>query len=203
MVEVGRVHVVDDAGSLQALAHPVRLRVLEALREPASAATAARAVGQPRQNVNYHLKELERAGLVEKVGERRKGNFIEALYRAVAPTIVISPRAAWAHPRRLDALREQLSLENLVVFGERIGRDAAVLLDRAAFDGEEIASVAVEAEVHFDSEDTRAQFMEEYLRAVGPLLRTYGSRRGRTYCVALAAYPHPDEPHPDEQGDVQ
>ena len=198
MVSVGRVHVVDDAESLQALAHPVRLRVLEALREPASAATAARAVDQPRQNVNYHLKELERAGLVEKVGERRKGNFIEALYRAVAPTIVVSPRAAWSHPRRLDALREQLSLENLVVLGERLGRDAAVLLDRAAFDGEEIASAAVEAEVRFASEATRAQFMEEYLRAVGPLLRKYGSRRGQRYRVALAAYPDPDE-----QGDVE
>lgn len=188
-----RVHLVDDAESLQALAHPIRLRVLDALREPASAATAARVVGQPRQNVNYHLKELERAGLVEKVGERRKGNFIETLYRAVAPTIVVSPRAAWTDPRRLDALREQMSLENLVVLGERLGRDAAVLLDRAAFDGEEIASAAIDAEVHLDSEQTRARFMEEYLKAVGPVLRKYSRRRGRRYRIALATYPDPDD----------
>ena len=113
-------------------------------------------MGQPRQNVNYHLKELERAGLVRKVGERRNGNFIEALFQSVAPTIVVSPRAAWADPRRAAALREQLSLEHLILVGERLGRDGAALLDRAAFDGEEIASTAVEADVHFADENERA-----------------------------------------------
>lgn len=186
-----RVHLVEDADALQALAHPVRVQVLEALKEPGSAAAAARAVGQSRQNVNYHLKELERAGLVRKVGERRKGNFIEALYEAVASTIVVSPRAAWGDPRRFDALRDQMALENLVVLGERLGRDAAALLDRAAFDGEEIASAAVEAEVRFADEAARAAFLEEYLRAVGPLLRKYGKRSGTPYRVALAAYPDP------------
>ena len=188
-----RVHLVDDAASLQALAHPVRVRVLEALRRPTSAAGAARAVGEPRQNVNYHLKELERAGLARKVGERRNGNFIEALYEAVAPTIVVSPRATWGDERRADALRSQLSLEHLVNVGEHLGRDAAALLDRAAFDGEEIASVTVEADVRFDSEDARAAFMKEYLEAVGPLLRKYGARTGASYRVVLAAYPDPGE----------
>ena len=46
-----RVHLVEDPESLQALAHPLRVRVLEALREPGSAAMAAWAVGQPRQNI--------------------------------------------------------------------------------------------------------------------------------------------------------
>ena len=155
-----RVHLVETPDALQALAHPVRVRVLEALRAPGSAATAARAVGQPRQNVNYHLKELERAGLVRKVGERRNGNFIEALYQSVAPTIVVSPARRVGRPAsHAAALREQLSLEHLVLVGERLGRDAAALLDRAAFDDEEIASAAVEADVHFADEAERAAFM--------------------------------------------
>jgi DNA-binding transcriptional ArsR family regulator len=188
-----RVHLVDEPEGLQALAHPVRLRILEALRSPSSAAAAARAVGQSRQNVNYHLKELERAGLVRRVGERRKGNFIEALYRSVAPTIVVSPRAAWTGSRRLAALKDQLSLENLVVLGERLGRDAAALLDRAAFDGEEIASAAVEAEIRFGSEEARAEFLRDYVAAVGPLLRKYARRKGTPYRALLAVYPDPDE----------
>jgi DNA-binding transcriptional ArsR family regulator len=188
-----RVHLVEEPDALQALSHPLRVRVLEALRSPGSAAAAARAVGQPRQNVNYHLKELERVGLVHKVGERRNGNFVEALYQAVASTIVVSPRAAWADPRRAEALRNQLSLENLVLVGERLGRDAAALLDRAAFDGEQIASAAVEAEVRFADEEDRAAFMREYLATIGPLLRKYGRRTGASYRVALAAYPRPED----------
>ena len=66
-------------------------------------------------------------------------------------------------------MRSQLSLENLVELGERLGRDAAVLLDRAAFDGEQIASAAVEAEVSFPDEASRTAFLRDYFAAVGPL----------------------------------
>ena len=187
-----RVHYVHEPHELQALAHPLRLKLLDALRTPSSSAAAARVLGEPRQNVNYHLKELERAGLIERVGERRAGGFTEALFRSVGSTIVVSPRAAWSDPRRLDALRDQLSLENLVLLGERLGRDAAELLDRAAFDGEEIASAAVEAEVHFADEDARAAFLREYLAAIGPLLRKHGRKRGAAYRVALSVYPDPE-----------
>ena len=186
------VHVVEVADELSALAHPLRLRILDAVRVPSSAATVARTVGQSRQNVNYHLKELERAGLVHRAGEHRKGNFVETLFEAAAATIVISPRALWGGTLRVEALKTQLSLENLVVLGERLGRDASVLLDRAAFDGEEIASAAAEAEVRFADEAERAAFLREYLAAVGPLLSKYGRGRGSRYRVALAAYPDPE-----------
>jgi len=55
--------------------------VLEQLREPASAAEVARRLGESRQNLNYHPKELERAGVVTRVGERRAGGLIEASTR--------------------------------------------------------------------------------------------------------------------------
>jgi len=71
------VLLVRDAARLNALAHPMRIQILEALREPASAAAVARVIGQPRQKVNYHLKELDSAGLIGLVGERRVGNFVE------------------------------------------------------------------------------------------------------------------------------
>jgi hypothetical protein len=148
-------------------------------------------LGAARQKVNYHVKELERTGLVVRTGERRHGNFVESLFRSAARTLVVSPRAAWGDPRRLAATADQLSLENLVSLGERLQRDAAVLLDRAAFDGEQIASAAVDAEVRFASEGARAAFLDEYLAAVGSLLRKYGTKEGAPYRVSLAAYPNP------------
>jgi DNA-binding transcriptional ArsR family regulator len=190
---VPRVATIEGPEALAAVAHPLRLRILERLREPASAATVARAVGQSRQNANYHLKELQRAGLVEPAGTRRNGNFVETLYRAVAGTIVVSPRAMWDDDRRARALRDQVSLERLVTLGERLTNDAVALLDAAAFDGTEIASASVEAEVTFATEADRAAFLDEYLEVVGPLLRKYGRRRrGSRYRVALAAYPAPE-----------
>jgi DNA-binding transcriptional ArsR family regulator len=188
---VQAVGTIDDPDALQALSHPLRIRILDALRDPDSAAGVARRLGAARQKVNYHLKELERAGLVLRTGERRRGNFVESLFRSAARTLVVSPRAAWGDPRRLAAIADQLSLENLVLLGERLQRDAAVLLDRAAFDGEQIASAAVEADVRFASEEARAAFLNEYLAAVGPLLRKYGTKAGASYRVSLAAYPNP------------
>lgn len=183
------VHVVEDIEALQVLGHPLRVRILEALREPGSAATVAREVGEARQKVNYHLKELERVGLVQAVGERRTGNFIETLYEAVARSFLVSPRVAWSDPRRVDALRQQHSLERLVMVGGQLERDAISLLDRAAFDGEQIASAAVEVDVHFADEKDRAAFLDEYLAAVQKLCDRYGSRKGLPYRVVLAAHP--------------
>src|SRR5262249_4922342 len=125
------VQTIEDPEALQALSHPLRVRIIDALRDPDSAAGVARRLGVTRQKINYHLKELEHTGLIRHTGERRNGNFIESLYQSTARTLVVSPRAAWGDQLRLAAMADQLSLEHLVTLGERLQRDAAVLLDRA------------------------------------------------------------------------
>jgi DNA-binding transcriptional ArsR family regulator len=183
------VRVLDDPEALQVLGHPLRVQVLEALRQPASAATVARRIGQARQKVNYHLKELESAGLVEPVGERRVGNFVESIFRAVARSFLVSPEVAWSDPRRTETLRRQHSLQTLVHLGERLQSDAAVLVDRAAFDGEEVASASVAAEVRFADEADRSAFLKEYVKTTRQLLERYGKKSGEPYRVVIAAYP--------------
>ncbi|MDG2305698.1 MAG: hypothetical protein P8R42_13850 [Candidatus Binatia bacterium] len=105
----------------------------------------------------------------------------------------MSPRVGWSDERRAGVLRDQVSLHHLVELGERFQEHASGLLDRAAFDGEEIPTASVEAEVRLESEEARSAFMEEYLAAVGPMLAKYGARRGRGFRVALAVYPDPEE----------
>ena len=76
-----------------------------------------------------------------------------------------------------------------MLVGEQVQRDAAALLDRAAFDGDEIPSLAVDAEVRFADAEARAAFMDDYLAALKPLLAKHGARGGEAYRVALAVYP--------------
>jgi DNA-binding transcriptional ArsR family regulator len=187
------VHTVRDGGTLRALTHPTRVALLEHLREPASAAAIARKLGQPRQRVNYHLRALHDAGLVEKVGTQRQGNFVESLYRAAARSFVVAPEVAWSDPRRMHALRRDASLETLVSLGERLQRDAAALLDRAAFDQQPIASAAVSAETRFASERERAAFLREYLAATRKLVEKYGGPEGPAFRVVLAVHPNVEE----------
>jgi len=190
---VARVHTVRDGETLRALTHPTRIALLEHLREPASAAAIARKLGQPRQRVNYHLRALHDAGLVEKVGTQRHGNFVESLYRAAARSFVVAPEVAWADPRRTDALRRDQSLETLVTLGARLQHDAVALLDRAAFDDEPIPSAAVSAETWFAGERERAAFLREYLEATRKLVEKYGGAEGSAFRVVLAVHPNVEE----------
>jgi DNA-binding transcriptional ArsR family regulator len=90
------VAVIEDPAAAEASLDPMRARLLAELSEPASATMLAARVGLARQKVNYHLKALERHGLVELVEERRKGNVNERLMRATAASYVISPTALGA-----------------------------------------------------------------------------------------------------------
>jgi hypothetical protein len=190
------VLILDDPAAIAAATHPRRAAVLAAMREPTTAAAAARATNQSRQNAAYHVQELVKVGLLRHAGERQKGNFTEQLYVAAAPTIVISPRATWGDdPRRAAAEADQLSLGQLVAQGEQLQRDAAALLDRAAFEGEEIASASSSVDISFGSEAERAAFLHDYVEAVTALASRYGTRSGDRYRLLLAVYPDPEE-HP-------
>jgi DNA-binding transcriptional ArsR family regulator len=85
------VTVIDDPAAAEASLDPIRARLLAELAQPGSASTLGTRVGLTRQKANYHLRELERHGLVELVEERRKGNCTERVLRATAASYVISP----------------------------------------------------------------------------------------------------------------
>src|SRR6476620_8344195 len=87
------VAVIEDPAAAEVSLDPIRARLLAELVEPASATMLAAKVGLPRQKVNYHLKALEKHGLVELVEERRKGNVTERVLRATAASYLISPVA--------------------------------------------------------------------------------------------------------------
>src|ERR1700710_1573411 len=75
------VSVIDDPAAAEASLDPIRARLL------------AERVGLTRQKANYHLRALERHGLVELVEERRRGNCTERVLQATAASYVISPAA--------------------------------------------------------------------------------------------------------------
>src|SRR5882762_11139510 len=103
------VAVIDDPAAAEVSLDPVRARLLAELAEPGSATMLAAKVGLPRQKVNYHLRALERHGLVELVEERRKGNVTERMVRATAASYVISPSALSAVSPDPDRVPDRLS----------------------------------------------------------------------------------------------
>ena len=93
----------------------------------------------------------------------------------------------------MQTLRSQHSLQTLVEAGGRLQRDAIALLDRAAFDGEEVSSAAVMSEVRFATAEARAEFMQAYLEQLRTLLDEYASDEGEAFRVVVAVHPEPGE----------
>ena len=83
--------VADRRSAAVLVKHPLRVDILRAAHEPTSASRIASELGLPRQKVNYHVRELARAGLLRRAGRRKRGNMYEQRYVATARQYVLSP----------------------------------------------------------------------------------------------------------------
>ena len=73
---------------LRALSHPLRLRMLEVLREgPATASALGRRLGESSGATSYHLRALAKAGVVE---EDERGSKRERWWRRVDSFTLVS-----------------------------------------------------------------------------------------------------------------
>src|SRR5688500_20217649 len=71
---------------------PLRRSVLEGLRDgPASATELASRLGESRQRINYHVRALERDGLVVLHEERARRGCTERVVRATCHAVVVEP----------------------------------------------------------------------------------------------------------------
>jgi DNA-binding transcriptional ArsR family regulator len=186
------VAMVGSAEQASAMLEPARLRLLGELREPGSASALARRLGLPRQRINYHLKELERVGLVEFVEERKKGNCTERIVRATASSYLIDPAvlgSLGADPARAG---DRFSSAYLVALAARTIREVAEVRARADRAGKKVATISVDAEVRFATAADRAAFAEDLAGAVAQLIHEYHDEAapgGRLYRFVMGGYP--------------
>lgn len=186
------VAVIEDAAAAEASLDPIRARLLAELAEPGSATMLAAKVGLPRQKVNYHLKTLERHGLVELVEERRKGNVTERVMRASAASYVISPVALAAVQPDPARAPDHLSARWLLALASRLVRDVGMLITGATRARKRLATFAIDAEVRFASAADRSAFAEELASTVATLVSKYHDETvagGRRHRVIVAVHP--------------
>lgn len=186
------VAVIEDAAAAQATLDPLRGRLLAELARPGTASSLAALVGQPRQKVNYHLRELERHGLVGLVEERRKGNMTERVMQATASSYVISPVALAAVAPDPGNAPDRLSARWLLAVAARLVGDVGALITGAGRAGKKVATFAIDGEVRFASAADRSAFAEELAACVIGLIGKYhddGAAGGRKYRVVAAVHP--------------
>jgi DNA-binding transcriptional ArsR family regulator len=186
------VTVIENAAAAEASLDPVRSRLLAELSTPGTATTLAARVGLPRQQVNYHLRTLERHGLVELIEERRRGNMTERLMQATAASYVISPTALAAVQPDPERAPDRLSAFWMLALAARLVRDVGSLLIGSRKAGKRIATFALDGEVRFASAADRAAFAEELSHAVAALVAKYhddSAEGGRPHRIVVAIHP--------------
>jgi DNA-binding transcriptional ArsR family regulator len=186
------VAVIEDPAVAEASLDPIRARLLAELAEPGSATTLAAKIGLPRQKVNYHLRSLERHGLVELVGERRKGNMTERMLQATAASYVISPVALAAVQPDPARSPDRLSARWLLAVAAKLVRDVGDLISGSAKAGKPVATYAIDGEVRFASATDRARFADELTQAVTALVSKYDDEQapgGRPHRIVVALHP--------------
>ncbi|MBB5850030.1 winged helix-turn-helix domain-containing protein [Amycolatopsis umgeniensis] len=186
------VAVIEDAEAAEVSLDPVRARLLSELAEPASATMLAARVDLPRQKVNYHLRALEKHGLVELVEERRKGNVNERMMRATAASYVISPTALSAVQPDPAESPDRLSARWLLAVAGRLVRDVGMLITGSTKARKRVATFAIDGEVRFSSAGDRAAFAEELTVAITNLVSKYhdeGAEQGRDHRIVVAVHP--------------
>lgn len=192
------VSVIDDPASASVALDPVRSRLLSELRAPegVSAATLAGRMGLPRQKVNYHLRTLEKHGLVRVAGKKRWGGLTERRLVATASSYVVSPEALGpvaADPSRTE---DRLSASYLVALAARVVREVGKLLRKSEELNKRLATLSIDTEVRFRSAEERAAFSSELTAAVAALVARYHDETaagGRRHRLMIGAYPTPGE----------
>lgn len=191
------VCTIETPKAAAAVLHPLRNRLLANLDRPASAAGLAAQLDIPRQKVNYHLRELEKLGLVNAAEERQWGGLTERLVIAEASTFVISPAALGPVATDPSRFRDRLSAGYVIALGARLVREVSDLVARTKAAGKRLATLSIDTEVRFRSASERAEFTHELTTAITQLVAKYHDPKaqgGRSHRLIIAAHPLPPTP---------
>jgi DNA-binding transcriptional ArsR family regulator len=188
---------VDSPDQVRAALSPIRRDLLKRLRTPSSASQLAAEMELPRQRLNYHLKALEKAGLVELVEERQRRGCVERILRTRPGALIVDPTVVSGEFTRIH---DQYAAEHLVGVAATTVRDVARMQAKAAQVDKRLLTFTLETEVRFAQPGDVHAFTEELAAAVGQVVARYDSAGGRPYRMVALGHPAPAvaQGEPDE-----
>src|SRR5690349_3903529 len=168
---------IEDVDQAAALLKPQRIEMLKLMDQPRTCLELARTFGETPQKINYHIKALQSAGLVEQVGERRVRGTVEGSYQARA-------RSYWLASDLIGQIggtamaEDQASLRHLLSLTEEMRDDIGHLAQQVTVAGRDVPSLGLSLHVELGDASRRAEFMADVQRMAQILARKYGATAG-------------------------
>lgn len=195
--QTATVEPLTDPRSAELVLHPLRARILSRARTPVSAAELGRALGEPRQKINYHVHRLLEAGLLRQAGERRPRGLSEPLYEATAEGFIVTPSVLGPVGPEAGRAADATSAAYLLALTGRAQDELARVLAAARSEGKRVATLSLEATVHFASPGQRASFAAALQEAITQAVEEHAVDRrvpaARPFRLLLGMHPVPRE----------
>jgi DNA-binding transcriptional ArsR family regulator len=185
-----QVELLEEPDRLRLALSPIRRKLLDRLREPASATQLAAELDLGRQRVNYHLRALERAGLIELVEERQRRGCVERILVAGADAFVVDPSVMRASPT--PRAQDRFAAEHLVDAAGGVVRDVARMQAAAEREGARLLTFTIETEVSLAAPADLERFTDRLAELVAQAASELNAPAGgRPYRVVLGGHPAP------------
>jgi DNA-binding transcriptional ArsR family regulator len=184
---------INHVGQATALFKPIRLEIMKQLVEPKTCSQLAEVFHSSPQKIYYHVKILEKAGLVKKTSERQVRGIMEGYYQAAARSYWLSSEVVGDLGGQHRA-KSNISLSNLIGLAEEIYSDVGKLIP----EHEEAATLGLSLNIELRSSLERNTFINELQHAVQTLAEKYGIRdtgkkteeASESYRLIITAYPN-------------
>ena len=202
-----RITLVEEPDRVRLALSPIRRKLLDRLRTPASATQLASELTLGRQRVNYHLRALEAAGLLELVEQRQRRGCVERLLAARADAFVVDPAVMGgrdASTVRADA-QDRFAAGHLIDSAAAIVRNVARMQTRAARQGLRLLVFTLDTEISFAT----PLELERFVGALSDFVAREAAKcqsadGGRRYRVVVGGHPAPrraQSPKPGRSGE--
>ncbi|MFM8532396.1 MAG: helix-turn-helix domain-containing protein [Acidimicrobiia bacterium] len=191
------IGMIQSAPKAGVLLRPLRREILAHAKTPVSAAGIAAAMGRPRQVVNYHVRELAKAGFLKRAGRARKRGLTEQRYVVSARAFVLAPDLLGP----LDATASELasvdtaSAAYLLMLATRLQKEVSQSWRDAEASGTTLPLLSLDSEFSFASSADRARFAQALTSAISNVVaehtRPCDATRDAGYRLVLGCYPTP------------
>jgi len=192
---VNTLECIADVRRASVLLDPLRLRILECARQPASSTEIAARLSLPRQKVNYHVRALHRARFLERAGQKKKRNLIERRFQATAEAYVLAPEVLGPAGADTAKIEDTFSAAYLMALASRLHSELGRVSREADAEGKRLSTLSISADLRFQSAEERARFADALHAAVIDVIArfTTPTEGGRPYRLVVGCYPTPPE----------
>jgi len=157
----------------------------------------------PRQRVNYHVRELARAGFLRRAERRRKRNMFEQRYVAGAAGYLLSPELLGAVGADWRAIPDTASAEYLLALVSQVQSDLMRAWKWASERTGGLPTISLKTQFRFENQRGRERFAQALRDAIVEVVtrHTKAYQRadgepgpGSPYRLVIGSYPYVAEP---------